>query len=159
MTTQNEWRRRRRKNTELRDPNKVGVRAANAGQGNGARSPGNVSDWQALGSHNQGGDLLADESLHAARAAQSASAPPNRAAQDGTPLDRLLSTKEAARRLGLSHKTLANWRVAQRGPAYVRMPSPGGRPTIRYSLGTLRTWAEQHVRHSTSDEGRDNGDD
>lgn len=47
--------------------------------------------------------------------------------------DRLLTTAQAAERLGLAEQTLANWRVARKGPAYVRI---GGR-TIRYRASAL----------------------
>jgi hypothetical protein len=47
----------------------------------------------------------------------------------------LLTTREAARRLGLSPGTLQNWRVRGVGPVFIRLKgkSTRGRGAIRYS--------------------------
>lgn len=47
--------------------------------------------------------------------------------------DRLLTTAQAAERLGMAEQTLANWRCAGVGPAYVRV----GTRTIRYRSSAL----------------------
>lgn len=52
------------------------------------------------------------------------------------PDQHLLTTREAARRLGLAAGTLQNWRVKGRGPAFVR----AGR-RILYQAEDLRRWA------------------
>jgi hypothetical protein len=62
-----------------------------------------------------------------------------------------LNSKAAARILGLSAKTLANWRVKGAGPAFVK--SPGQRGAVRYTLKSLQTWQASHLRSSTSSEG------
>lgn len=46
--------------------------------------------------------------------------------------DRLLDTRAAARRLGLSPGTLQNWRHRGQGPAYVRLGT-----AVRYIEGDL----------------------
>jgi len=51
-------------------------------------------------------------------------------------LENLLTTKEAARKLGYSHKTLEAWRPEGRGPDYFRLPNGH----IRYSLDDLLAW-------------------
>ena len=45
----------------------------------------------------------------------------------------LLDERELAARLGLSLSTLRNWRVARRGPAYVKV----GMRTVRYREGDI----------------------
>lgn len=66
-----------------------------------------------------------------------------------------LPPKLAARLLGLSPKTLANWRVQGAGPAFIK--SPGLRGAVRYRLSALRAWQNAHQRKSTSDQGGDRG--
>lgn len=51
---------------------------------------------------------------------------------------RLLSTKELAHLLNLSHRTLENMRLKERGPPYVRI----GRG-IRYWEHEVLSWIEQ----------------
>lgn len=68
--------------------------------------------------------------------------------------DRALSTKEAAAILGLSHKTLNNWRCQGKGPAFQKGPGPQG--AVRYPLSTLSAWRSEHMRKSTSDQGGGN---
>ena len=50
----------------------------------------------------------------------------------------LLTTREAARRLGLAVGTLQNWRVRGQGPAFIRL----GR-AIRYDEGDLARFIAQ----------------
>jgi predicted DNA-binding transcriptional regulator AlpA len=59
---------------------------------------------------------------------------------------RYLRTPEAARFLGLSHRTLEKHRTYGTGPAYRKI---GGR--VVYALADLQTWAERGARLSTSD--------
>lgn len=55
--------------------------------------------------------------------------------------DTLLTPKQAAERLGVSHITLARWRVQGRGLPFIRL---GGR--IRYSIADIEAWiASQRV--------------
>jgi predicted DNA-binding transcriptional regulator AlpA len=58
-------------------------------------------------------------------------------------------THEAARLLGLSHRTLERYRVSGAGPKYSKI----GR-RVFYSIGDLKEWAERRGRRSTSDPGR-----
>lgn len=50
----------------------------------------------------------------------------------------LLTTYEAARRLGLAAGTLQNWRIRGQGPAYVRLGK-----AIRYDEGDLARFIAQ----------------
>lgn len=61
------------------------------------------------------------------------------------PDDANLSSIKAARFLGVSHKTLANWRCQSSGPKYVKI---GGR--VVYRFGDLKAYAAVHTRNSTS---------
>ncbi|WP_434480897.1 helix-turn-helix transcriptional regulator [Gemmatimonas sp.] len=60
---------------------------------------------------------------------------------------RFLRTADAARFLGVSAKTLNNWRWmgGGRGPAFLR----AGR-AIRYDVRALEAWAAEHTHDSTS---------
>jgi predicted DNA-binding transcriptional regulator AlpA len=58
-------------------------------------------------------------------------------------------THEAARLLGLSHRTLERYRVSGTGPKYSKI----GR-RVFYAIGDLKEWAERRARRSTSDPGR-----
>jgi len=62
-----------------------------------------------------------------------------------SPPERLISTKEAAAVLALSASTLAKWRIAGRGPRWVRM----GR-AVRYLTADLAIFVQSRLRHSTS---------
>lgn len=51
-------------------------------------------------------------------------------------MDKLLTTKEAAERLGMASGTLENWRVNGIGPRYVKV----GSRSIRYEASALDAW-------------------
>jgi excisionase family DNA binding protein len=53
--------------------------------------------------------------------------------------DRLLTTIEAAQRLGISARTLEKWRYEHNGPTVTRM----GR-VVRYDPKDLETYKEEH---------------
>lgn len=55
--------------------------------------------------------------------------------------DRLISTKEASRQLGLHYRTLANWRHQGRGPPYFKFGT-GRTSVVRYREGDLATWRQ-----------------
>ena len=59
-----------------------------------------------------------------------------------------LTTVEAGRYLGLSHRTLRRYRVTGEGPLYYRL---GGR--VRYRRDDLDAWAAKRQEASTSDPG------
>jgi predicted DNA-binding transcriptional regulator AlpA len=59
---------------------------------------------------------------------------------------RFLRTPEAARFLGLSHRTLEKHRTYGTGPVYRKI---GGR--VVYALADLQAWAERATCTSTSD--------
>lgn len=56
-----------------------------------------------------------------------------------------LSTKKAARHLGLSHRTLEDWRLRGGGPQYRRF---GGR--VMYALRDLEAFADERVFLTTA---------
>ena len=57
----------------------------------------------------------------------------------------LLSTEQAAERLGLSSSTLAKWRVAGTGPAFRKLGS-----AVRYDPADIQDWISANARSSTS---------
>jgi len=63
-----------------------------------------------------------------------------------TPPPRYLCTKEAARFLGLSARTLEKHRTYGTGPLYRKI---GGR--VVYALADLLAWADSGLKTSTSD--------
>ena len=62
---------------------------------------------------------------------------------------RYLCTKEAARVLSLSFRTLEKYRVYGTGPQFMKL---GGR--VVYKIEDLHSWASRGSRRSTSDEGQ-----
>ena len=58
----------------------------------------------------------------------------------------LMNQKEAASFLGLSHRTLENWRLKGGGPAFVRM----SHRCVRYRLEALLAWLDKRETTSTS---------
>lgn len=63
---------------------------------------------------------------------------------------RFLVTKEAARFLAPSARTLEKHRTYGTGPAYRKI---GGR--VVYALSDLQAWADKGLRYSTSESGPD----
>ena len=61
----------------------------------------------------------------------------------------LLNTEQAAKRFGLSPRTLERYRVTGEGPEYVKLGH-----AVRYSVSALRRWLKARTRRSTSDDGR-----
>lgn len=57
----------------------------------------------------------------------------------------LLTTAEAANYLRIEKRTLENWRVSGRGPAFVRL---GG--AVRYRMAQLEKFIAQNERFSTA---------
>jgi excisionase family DNA binding protein len=62
-------------------------------------------------------------------------------------LEDLLSQKEAARKLGLSTRTLERHRVSGTGPRFCRL----GR-LIRYRQSDIEAWVARSLRMSTAEE-------
>lgn len=62
---------------------------------------------------------------------------------------RMISPEEAATLLGLSVRTLADWRYTHVGPAYYLYGAKGpGSCNVRYALADIRAWlAERRVEH------------
>ncbi len=65
---------------------------------------------------------------------------------------KLLTTREAAERLGLSPRTLERYRVTGEGPRFRKI----GR-WVRYTPEDLEKWLEGCARTSTSDDGGADG--
>ncbi|MBT5566725.1 MAG: helix-turn-helix domain-containing protein [Rhodospirillaceae bacterium] len=63
----------------------------------------------------------------------------------------LVNENIAAEYLGLSPRTLQNWRVRGGGPLFVRISNR----SIRYRLSDIQDWIEARIRRSTSDPGPD----
>lgn len=61
----------------------------------------------------------------------------------------LLNTRQAARRVALSPRTLERLRVTGGGPEFVKMGH-----AVRYAVPKLNDWIERCNRKSTSDDGR-----
>ena len=59
-----------------------------------------------------------------------------------------LNTEQAARRLGLSTRTLERYRVSGGGPVFHRF-----RGAVRYLRADLDEWSRTRRRGSTSDDG------
>ncbi|MDD9997119.1 MAG: helix-turn-helix domain-containing protein [Rhodospirillaceae bacterium] len=62
----------------------------------------------------------------------------------------LLTTRQAAARLGLSPRTLERYRVTGGGPEFVKMGH-----AVRYRIAKLSEWLERCARRSTSDDGEE----
>lgn len=58
--------------------------------------------------------------------------------------DRLVSTAEAARLLGLAGKTLREWRSAKSGPAWLKLGA-GRQGRVLYRLSSLEAWVKANV--------------
>lgn len=58
----------------------------------------------------------------------------------------LLTPKQAANALGISHRTLQSMRLSGAGPIYVKV----GR-LVRYPVAKLEEWLQSHQRTSTSE--------
>jgi predicted DNA-binding transcriptional regulator AlpA len=63
-------------------------------------------------------------------------------------IDPLLNEHEAAAPLGVSVRTLQNWRLRGGGPPYQKLGS-----AVRYSTSKLHEWIECRSRMNTSDLG------
>lgn len=57
----------------------------------------------------------------------------------------VLTNKEAARKLGISHRTLEDWRLTNRGPRFVKL----GR-LVRYRLGDLLDFMDRNSFMNTA---------
>ena len=66
----------------------------------------------------------------------------------GLPIRRRLTEHEAADILGVSHRTLQQWRRTGGGPPYLKLGS-----AVRYDAAALEAWAEAQTRRHTSDPG------
>ncbi len=64
---------------------------------------------------------------------------------EGSP-DQILREREAARLLGVSHRTLQRWRCVGGGPSFVRC----GLRAVGYRRGDLLAWIEARTHGSTS---------
>ena len=67
-----------------------------------------------------------------------------------TEVDSVLSSPEAAKRLGIRPGTLRLWRMTGQGPAYVRHGGPTGRAV--YTEGAIQEYLEARTFRSTAEE-------
>ncbi|QSR23864.1 DNA-binding protein [Hyphomonas sp. KY3] len=58
----------------------------------------------------------------------------------------MLDEKQAAKHLGVSARTLRNWRVRGGGPKFVRVSAR----CIRYKRGDLQDWIDRRIASHTS---------
>jgi len=65
-------------------------------------------------------------------------------------MEKLLSSKEAAEMLGIKVATLRTWRMKSKSPRYVRIG--GIRSRCMYRKEDVKTWIEDRLRTSTSEE-------
>jgi excisionase family DNA binding protein len=61
--------------------------------------------------------------------------------------EHLLTTQEAAERLGASRRTLEDWRLRGNGPVYRKL----GKRLVRYSLPGLEAFVSRGARANTGD--------
>lgn len=54
------------------------------------------------------------------------------------PMDALWSTEQVAQYLGVSPRTVENWRVRGEGPGHMKMPNN----LVRYKPVVVQSWAE-----------------
>lgn len=64
-------------------------------------------------------------------------------------LDALLTPAMLAERLGMTERTLSEWRITGRGPAFIRIGK-----TVRYRPSVVDSWLLSQERRSTSEERR-----
>lgn len=56
------------------------------------------------------------------------------------------TTRQAASRLGVSHRTLEHWRLTGGGPPYLKL---GG--AVRYRDRDIQAWEDSRLRESTTE--------
>lgn len=64
-------------------------------------------------------------------------------------LDDLLTPPALAGQLDVTERTLSEWRITGRGPAFIRLGK-----TVRYRSAAVEAWLLAQERHSTSEEVR-----
>lgn len=61
------------------------------------------------------------------------------------PAVRHLTTEDLAERLGVSPRTVEDWRRHNRGPGYLTVSGPAGKQKVRYRLADVEAWEESHL--------------
>jgi transcriptional regulator with XRE-family HTH domain len=56
-----------------------------------------------------------------------------------------LTTEELAARLGVSPRTVEDWRRYDRGPSYLTVAGPAGKKKVRYRLADIEAWEQEHL--------------
>lgn len=64
-------------------------------------------------------------------------------------LDDLLTPAVLAERLGMTERTLSEWRITGRGPVFIRLGK-----TVRYRPHAVDSWLLSQEHQSTSEESR-----
>lgn len=62
-------------------------------------------------------------------------------------MDKLMTPKELAERYNMTQESLANWRLAGKGPAWIRLGS-GKRPRVMYRMTDVLTWEKQNEQRA-----------
>ena len=62
----------------------------------------------------------------------------------------LISSKQAAKLLGISPKTLKSWRSAGKGPRFLKLGS-APQAAVRYDRAEIEAWLAERAFSSTSD--------
>jgi hypothetical protein len=66
------------------------------------------------------------------------------ATQTAEAADVLLTSEQLAERWSVSPGTLQNWRLASKGPAYIRIGG-GLRSPVRYRLRDIEVYEQEHI--------------
>jgi len=81
---------------------------------------------------------------------------PRTTSDDPTPeyqlATKLLTPHQVSELIGVSEKTLANWRWKGSGPSFVKLSGRSGKGAVRYRLHVLSQWISGSTRTSTSDQ-------
>jgi excisionase family DNA binding protein len=65
---------------------------------------------------------------------------------------RLLTTAQAAAYIGVTQKTLQNWRTQGKSPAYIRLGDGGPQGRCLYRLSDLDAWLAARTFRNTAEE-------
>ncbi len=82
---------------------------------------------------------------------RAASIPPTETATYRAPdPNKLLTSQETAELLGIRNNSLEIWRFKSKGPRFIKL-GPTAQSPVRYRLGDVLEWIEQHSAGSTSE--------
>lgn len=64
-----------------------------------------------------------------------------------------VDTPTAAEMIGVSPRTLSNWRLQGNGPPFLKLGTGEATAAVRYRVAALEEWLTGRERRSTSDRG------